>query len=96
HTVANPEGKICAGVLLFLSKMVAHAQYIAGNEEAKQNGALDLLFHHLIKEVYKDVPFFDFGISSQDSNAFLNTGLLFQKEGFGARAVCYDTYKINL
>ena len=96
HTVANPDGKICAGVLVFLSKMVAHAQYIAGNEEAKQNGALDLLFHHLIKEVYKDIPFFDFGISSQDADAFLNTGLLFQKEGFGARAVCYDTYKINL
>ena len=96
HTVANPEGKICAGVLVFLSKMVAHAQYIAANDEAKHNGALDLLFYHLINEVYPDVPYFDFGISTEQGGKILNEGLLFQKEGFGGRAVCYDMYKINL
>ena len=28
--------------------------------------------------------------------AYLNEGLLFQKEGFGGRAVTYDIYKIDL
>jgi len=29
-------------------------------------------------------------------NDDLNESLIFQKEGFGARAVCYDTYEWTL
>ena len=40
--------------------------------------------------------YFDFGISTEQGGRYLNEGLVFQKEGFGARAVVYDTYAIKL
>ena len=37
-----------------------------------------------------------FGISTEDNGRILNDGLIFEKEGFGARSVCYDTYELDL
>ena len=73
---------------------VVHAQYIASSEIGKKTGALDLLIHHLITEVYADRTYFDFGVSTENGGSYLNEGLIFQKEGFGARSVVYDTYEI--
>ena len=39
---------------------------------------------------------FDFGISTEQGGRYLNEGLIFQKEGFGARTVVYDTYELNI
>ena len=39
---------------------------------------------------------FDFGVSTEQRGSYLNEGLIFQKEGFGGRAICYDTYAIDL
>ena len=38
----------------------------------------------------------DFGISTEHGGDYLNEGLIFQKEGFGARSVCYDCYEVAL
>ena len=73
------------GTLLFLTPQVLHTQYISATAEGKAHGAIDLLFNHLINEVYTDYRYID-----------LNEQLIFQKEGFGARAVCYDTYEWTL
>ena len=81
------------GTLLFLTPQVLHTQYISANADGKQNGAIDLLFDHLINRVYTDYPVIDFGKSTVTDSAALNNQLIFQKEGFGARAVCYDTYE---
>ena len=84
------------GTLLFLTPQVLHTQYISANAYGKQNGAIDLLFDHLINHVYTTYPYVDFGKSTVSDSADLNEQLIFQKEGFGARAVCYDTYEYTL
>ena len=85
----NPVG----GTLLFLTPRVLHTQYISATPFGKQHGAIDLLFDHLINHVYTDYPCIDFGKSTVSDSADLNAQLIFQKEGFGARAICYDTYE---
>lgn len=81
------------GTVLFLTPQVLHVQYISAKPEGKACGAIDLLFGHLINTVYSDYRFIDFGKSTSSDSADLNENLIFQKEGFGARAVCYDTYE---
>ena len=84
------------GTLLFLTPQVLHTQYISASPYGKQHGAIDLLFDHLIYNIYADYPYIDFGKSTVSDSADLNEQLIFQKEGFGARAVCYDTYEYEL
>lgn len=94
--IVRLEKRIMAGVVIFECRKVAHVQYIASGEEGRQYGALDLLFRHLINERYKQFDYFDLGTSNEDGGRYLNEGLIFQKEGFGGRAVCYDTYEISI
>lgn len=95
HT-AMLNGKPVAGVVMFLSREVAHAQYISASPGGKETGALDLLFSTLLDSEYKDFAYFDFGTSNEDDGKILNQQLIYQKEGFGGRAICYDTYNIQL
>lgn len=92
---AEREGALLAGVLCFDCGNVVHAQYIAAGAEARTCGALDLLFATLL-EIYSDRAYFDFGISNEPETGRINEGLIFQKEGFGGRAVCYDRYLVSL
>lgn len=85
---------IVAGTTIFESELVAHSQYISGNENNNQLGSLDFLHVHLIKEVFKDKKYFDFGTSNENNGLNINKGLQFWKEGFGARTVTQDFYKI--
>lgn len=88
--------EIVAGTVVFETEHVAHVQYIAAGDEGRTFGALDLLFRHLINERYKQMEYVDFGISTEHGGTVLNEGLIFQKEGFGGRAVCYDVYDVPL
>jgi Acetyltransferase (GNAT) domain len=88
--------EIAAGVVIYESAMVAHAQYIASSEHGRECGALDKLFLELLDQTYADKPFFDFGTSNEQEGRVLNRGLIDQKEGFGARAVVHDFYRIDL
>ncbi|MBO4641440.1 MAG: GNAT family N-acetyltransferase [Bacteroidaceae bacterium] len=94
--LVRKDHRIVAGVVVFETKQVAHVQYIAAGEEGREYGALDLLFRHLINERYQHMEFVDFGTSNEQGGHVLNHGLIFQKEGFGGRAVCYDTYSVLL
>ena len=94
--VAKADGRVVAGTLIYETEQVAHAQYIATSAEGRSMGALDGLFCHLITEVFAEKRYFDFGISTEQGGRYLNEGLAFQKEGFGARAVVYDTYKVKI
>ena len=82
--------------MLFLTPQVLHTQYISATPTGKAYGAIDLLFDELIHSVYADYCYIDFGKSTTSDSADLNEKLIFQKEGFGARAVCYDTYEYDL
>ena len=88
--------KPLGGTLLFLTPQVLHTQYISATPEGKAVGAIDLLFDELINHRFADYPYIDFGKSTVSDSAELNEQLIFQKEGFGARAVCYDTYEYDL
>lgn len=93
---ARLEGRVVAGCVVYETGCVAHAQYISATTEGRECAALDGLFAHLIERVYNNYSYFDFGISTEQNGAILNTGLLSQKEGFGARGVVYETYCISL
>ena len=92
---AFEDGDMLAGVLIYESAQVAHVQYIASGARGRDISALDLLFHVLITQDFANKKYFDFGTSSTGSGG-VNAGLLDQKEGFGARAVTQDWYRIDL
>lgn len=93
---ARLEDKTIAGVVMFVTDNVAHTQYITADPLGKSLGALDLLFDHLINTVYSGIRYFDFGTSCENGGRILNEPLIYQKEGFGARGICYDSYTIDL
>ena len=96
---ADAPNHIVAGSLLFITSTVAHVQYIAANDEGCRLSALDWLFSQLPTWLSHHAPeakYLDFGISTEQGGNYLNEGLIFQKEGFGARAVCYDLYTLPL
>jgi hypothetical protein len=90
---ASRGGRLLGGVVVYRSERVAHAQYIAATDEGRELGCLDVLVDRLLSETYADVPYFDFGISTEDGGRHLNVGLIDNKESYGARAVCYDFYE---
>ena len=90
------DGATIAGTVLFLCNQVIHTQYIASNDVGCECGALDLLFYTLLEAgEYSSYRYLDFGISTEEQGRVLNSGLLFQKEGFGGRGVCYNDYLIQ-
>ena len=89
-------GKCVAGVVMYHTERVAHVQYISANELGKEISALDFLFNHLINQVYTNISYFDFGTSVENQGYYLNKGLSFQKQGFGARGVVYQQYEYEL
>ncbi|HEV8513741.1 MAG TPA: GNAT family N-acetyltransferase [Cyclobacteriaceae bacterium] len=84
-----------AGAVIYETFNTAHAQYIAATSEGRDTGAIDLLFHRLLTETFKDKQFFSFGISNEDNGKHLNRGLQDWKEGFGGRTIAQDFYKIQ-
>ena len=94
--LAKKDEQIISGALIYENKNIVHTQYLANSKEGRELGALDLLIDYLIKEVYKDKKYFDFGISNENAGRVLNTGLIAQKEGFGARAVVHDFYELEI
>ncbi len=94
--VCAQEEEVIAGVLVYETVTVARAQYIASNPTGQALGALDLIFDHLLNQVFRDKPYFDFGTSNHPVSGALNLGLIEQKEGFGARAVAQDIYQLDL
>ncbi|WP_303316215.1 GNAT family N-acetyltransferase [Flavivirga abyssicola] len=89
------KNKIVAGTTIFETKNVAHSQYISGNKESSSVGGLDFLYTYLIKEVFVNKRYFDFGNSNENKGRNVNEGLQFWKEGFGARTVTQDFYKVD-
>lgn len=95
HEVRDDRGELVAGVIVYLTPAVAHAQYIGASDRGRELRAQDALFERLLNETYAEHPWFDFGISNHRDGT-LNDGLMRNKEGFGARAVIHDRYAIDL
>lgn len=91
---AYKDGEVLAGALVFDCGRVLHTQYTHSSPEGKKNGALDLTIEYLADMFRGKCKYLDFGKSSDCDGWFLNETLIYQKEGFGARAVMYDWYDI--
>lgn len=91
--VAKEAGVVVGGTLLYITDQVVHSQYIAANARGKEIHALDYLFEVVIRQSLEKHPYFDFGISTEEHGTYLNEPLIYQKEGFGGRGICYDTYE---
>ncbi len=85
-----------AGTVLFVMDRVVHSQYIAASEHGKEVHALDLLFEVVVDKALQEHAYFDFGISTEKHGTYLNEQLIYQKEGFGGRGICYDWYEWTL
>lgn len=94
--LAEKDNVVISGALIYENTNIVHTQYLANSEIGREIGALDLLIDYLIKDVYKNKRYFDFGISNEDAGRYLNIGLIAQKEGFGARAVVQDFYELEI
>lgn len=96
YVAKNNNNNMLGGTLIYEMGQTVHTQYISATDEGKKGGALDLLFDYLINEKYSVVKYFDFGHSTENGGKILNNTLIFQKEGFGGRGVCYDIYEYEL
>lgn len=88
--------QMLAGMILFDCGMTVHAQYIATADTGRDLGALDLLVHHLVDEVFNNLEWFSFGISTMEGGRELNIGLSRQKEMFGGHSVMFSKYQWDL
>lgn len=93
---AMKEGCTLGGVLVYITPTVVHTQYISASQEGKSLGVIDLVMQTLLDRTFPSHRYFDFGTSNEKGGKFLNASLIYQKEGFGGRAVCYDTYETDL
>ncbi len=92
---AYKDDKMLAGVVVFETDKVAHAQYIANSDEGRQCGALDAVLDYLINQQYANKEYFDFGVSTEHNGMYLNEGLVTQKQEFGGRGIAYDFFEIR-
>lgn len=88
--------KLLAGVIIYDFGPVVHTQYMASSDAGREIGALDFVLAHLIEEIFASRQYFNFGISTEHDGKYLNAGLIFQKEGFGARGIVHDFYEWDL
>lgn len=89
------EGEMVAGTIIFESRQVAHAQYIAATDRGRDLCAMDLVMDHLLGTEYARKRWFDFGISTEQGGRHLNAGLVAHKETHGARATVHDFYELD-
>ena len=94
YLVKDSGSRVLAGVVAYLARPTVHIQYIAASDEGKESGALPILFNYLIDK-FANFRFFDFGTSCERGGEYLNAGLLRQKNGFGGRAVNYNSFCID-
>lgn len=94
--VAKKDGAILAGMVLYVSNQVARAQYSSASPLGKQLGAIDIIYDRVIHRDYAHLPYFEFGTSALGNTNVINESLVFQKEGFGGRGICFDRYEWTL
>lgn len=90
--------EVVAGVVLFHSSSVVHAQYISSSSKGYDLQALDALFDWIIVRAQQEgrARFFDFGISNEDEGRTLNGGLYDFKSEFGGGGVLHEFFELKL
>ncbi|MDP9929500.1 GNAT family N-acetyltransferase [Variovorax paradoxus] len=93
---AYKDTELVAGTIVYDFGQVAHSQYIASSAKGRLLGGGDLLFDHLLGNVFHHHRYFSFGISTEREGTHLNEGLIFQKQGLGGRGIAHDFYEWDL
>lgn len=88
--------EMLAGLVTYEHQNLIHAQYIGATERGRKVGATHLLHNYWINEYSSNKKYYDFGISTEQNGRYLNPSIAYFKESFGARAVMYDFYEIDL
>ena len=96
--VAERQGEVTAGAVVYLSETVAHLQYAHSTPTGRKEGAIDFLYKELIEHpvVRGQRRYFDFGTSNEERGQYLNEALIAQKEGCGGRTIACRTYRIDI
>jgi hypothetical protein len=95
--VATKDNEVLGGTVLYITSQVIHAQYISASPEGKRLRVIDAIYDAILNHDYSCFhKYFDFGKSTEQNGLYLNESLIYQKEGFGGRGVCYDTYEWTL
>ena len=95
--VVEIDGKAEAGVVIFKSRNVHHAQYITSSATANKVCALDAVFEHCISSAASaGARWFDFGISNENQGKVLNDGLYQFKSEFGGAGAVHEFYELEL
>ena len=94
--VTRRDGRVLGGTVLYVTPQVVHAQYISASAEGKALRVIDAIYDRILNGDFADCLYFDFGKSTEDCGRVLNESLIYQKEGFGGRGVCYDWYEWSL
>ena len=90
-------GKVEAGVVLFITQMTHHAQYITASTLGNKTCALDMVFEHCMANAsMQGARWFDFGISTMDSGQVLNAGLHHFKSEFGCGGVVHEFWELSI
>lgn len=93
---ATRNGQVLGGTVIYVTPVVVHTQYISANTEGKRLRVIDALFDHILNDVHWNARYFDFGTSNEEGGRVLVEPLIYQKEGFGGRGICYDWYEWKL
>jgi hypothetical protein len=88
--------EILGGAVIFEYRQVAHVQYLAVSGEGRKIYALDFLISGLIKDIFRQKNYFDFGISTTGNGMQLNQNLEFYKTGFGAGSVIHEIFEVDI
>lgn len=88
---------VVAGLVIFSTDTVDHAQYIGSSETGYEISALDILFESCIASATQaGKRWFDFGISTERNGQFLNDGLYRFKSEFGSGGTVHEFFEIDL
>lgn len=94
--VATVDDRLVGGVVVYETPLVARSQYIAVSDEGREVHALDAIVDTLLSGYAERKRWWDFGPSTERDGRRLNEALIRNKESYGARAVAYDHYRLDL
>lgn len=93
--VATRDGDVLAGVVVYVTERVWHAQYIASTPEGRDAGSLDAVFAYGFDRARDaGARAYSFGISNEDGGRTLNEGLYRYKASFGGGSVVHEQYEL--
>ncbi|WP_430813899.1 hypothetical protein [Carboxylicivirga sp. RSCT41] len=93
---AKSENKLLGGMIIYFFDEVIKVQYAHASPEGKKLGTIDALYFYLYETYCNTFKFIDFGNSNEKGGQVINSGLLSQKEAFGAYGVITDTYAYEI